>query len=56
MSREWEKINEYCVKIEVSQYDTKSFQITIRTHVSMGYKLFLFWYQVALMLGGTGWK
>jgi hypothetical protein len=47
---EWEKINEYRVKIEVSQYDMKSFQSAIRTHVVMGCKLFFFRYQVALML------
>ena len=38
------KINEYRVKIEESQYDKKSFQATIRSHVVMGCKLFLFRY------------
>ena len=40
----WEiymKINEYRVKQE-SQYDKKSFQAIIRSHVVMGCKLFLF--------------
>jgi hypothetical protein len=27
MPHEWEKINKYCVKIEVSQYDMKSFKL-----------------------------
>jgi hypothetical protein len=44
MLHEWEKINEYRVKIEVSQYDMKSFQTTIHSHLMMGCKLFLFQY------------
>jgi hypothetical protein len=54
MPHEWEKINEYRVKIEVSQYDIKSFQTTIPSHVVMGCKIFLFRYQVALMLRSIG--
>ena len=53
MSHEWEKINEFRVKIEVSQYGMKIFQTTIRSHVLMGCKLFLFQYQVALILRST---
>jgi hypothetical protein len=53
MPHEWEMINKYRVKIEVSQYNMKSFQTTIRNHVVMGCKLFLFQYQVALMLRST---
>ena len=53
MPHEWEKIKEYRVKIEVSQYEMYSFQTIIRNHVVMGCKLFFFWYQVALMLRST---
>jgi hypothetical protein len=56
MPHKWEKINECCVKIEVSQYDIKSFQTTIPSHVVMGCKIFLFRNQVAVMLRSTGWK
>ena len=56
MLHKWEKINEYCVKIEVSQYDMKSFQTTIPSHVVMDCKMFLFRYQVTLMLRSTRWK
>ena len=42
MQHEWEKINKYHVKSEVSQYDIKSFQTTIHSHVVMGCKFFLF--------------
>ena len=53
MPHKTEKINEYRVKIEVSQHEMKSFQTTICSHVVLGCKLFLFRYQVALMLRST---
>jgi hypothetical protein len=44
------------MKIEVSQYEMKSFQTTICNHVVMGCKLFLFRHQVALRLRSTRWN
>jgi hypothetical protein len=42
MERELEKINEECVKIDLSQASVRIFKSTIQNQVVMGCKLFLF--------------
>jgi hypothetical protein len=44
------------VKIELSQSGVKNFIITIKNHVMVSCKVFLFWYKVVLILRKMGWK
>jgi hypothetical protein len=50
MERELEKINEECMKIDLSQAGVRNFRSTIQNQVVMGCKLFLFQHQVMFML------
>jgi hypothetical protein len=56
MKHELEKINEECVKIDLSQTSVRNFISTIQNQVVMGCKLFLFQHQVMFMLRSTAWK
>ena len=56
MESELEKINEKCVKIDLSQASVRNFKSTIQNQVVMGCKLFLFQHQVMFMLRSTTWK
>jgi hypothetical protein len=56
MESEYEKINKGHVKIYLSQVGVKNFRFTIQSYVVVGCKLFLFRYQVVLLLKRTGWK
>jgi hypothetical protein len=56
MACERKKINEECVKIELSQANVRNFRSTIHNQVVMGCKLFLFQHQVMFMLRNTAWK
>jgi hypothetical protein len=56
MECELEKINEECVKIDLSQTSVRNFRSTIYNQVVMGCKLFLFQHQVMFMLKSTVWK
>jgi hypothetical protein len=49
MERELEKINERREKIDL-------FQFSVRLVVVMGCKLFIFWFQVTLVLRNTEWN
>jgi hypothetical protein len=51
-----EKINEECMKIDLSQASVRIFRSTIQNQVMMGYKLFLFQHQVMFMLRSKAWK
>jgi hypothetical protein len=50
MAHECKKINQDRVKIELSQYGVKNFQAVIRNFVVTGCVVFLFGYQVVLLL------
>jgi hypothetical protein len=56
MESKLKKINEECVKIDLSQVSVRNFKSTIHNQVMMGCKLFLFQHQVMLMLRSTAWK
>jgi hypothetical protein len=56
MEHELEKINEGRVKINLSQVGARKFISNIQRHVVMGCKLFLFQYQVILILRSTSLK
>jgi hypothetical protein len=49
MEHELEKINERCEKIDL-------FQFNVRLVVVMGCNLFIFWFQVTLVLRNTEWN
>jgi hypothetical protein len=49
-------IDEEIVKIILSQVGTSNFKYNTQSHVMKARKLFLFQYQVALMLRSMGWK
>jgi hypothetical protein len=46
-------INQKLLKIILSQVDASNFRSNIQSHVVMGCKLFLVWYQAALVLRST---
>lgn len=56
MEHDLEKINEGRVKINLSQVGARKFISNIQGHVVMGCKLFLFQYQVILVLRSTRLK
>lgn len=56
MESEFEKINKGHVEIDLSQVGAKNFRSTIQSYVMVGCKLFLFRYQVVLLLKRIGWK
>jgi hypothetical protein len=56
MEHESEKINERHVKIDLFQVYARKFISNIQRHVVMGCKLFLFQYQVILILRSTSLK
>jgi hypothetical protein len=49
-------VNPELLKIILSQVGASNFKYNTRSHVMKACKLFIFWYQVALMLRNTGWK
>jgi hypothetical protein len=55
MESEFMTINQELVKIILSQVGANNFRSNIQSHVVMGCKLFLFRYQVALVLKNSGW-
>jgi hypothetical protein len=56
MECELEKINEECVKIDLSQASVRNFRSIIQNQVVISCKLFLFQYQVMFMLRSMTWK